>query len=483
MLRQNAAQAQAPAQAPVESAGPAARSNSEDAGRAVAGPFSSPWLNEALAACFGQPLDGLSATFGDGAVAAVGANATTTGADMAFGPGIAERQDDPAALETIAHEVAHALAGGGSGAHALDQAGDAGEATAEAAGARFAAWVSGGMKGAPPRLRPAAGGQAEVHREASTQVATLTGTPPLSRGSSGGQVRTLQSLLNAHGADLDVDGDFGNATHRAVVAFQGSHRLAADGVVGPRTAAALSGPTTVGDAPAPASPGAAAPAAGAITGAPPLRWGSTGAAVSAVQTRLNALGGRLGVDGDYGQVTKATVERFQAANHLAVDGVVGPGTAARLNAASPVHIGGDTQRPAPAPAQPGHGEDVPAGMASAHFSIAEFACHDGSRTPPEYYGNIRHLASQLEVLRAELGTSIHVNSGYRSPSYNHSIEGASNSQHLTGSAADITAGGFSASQVADTVERLIRAGRMEEGGLGRYATFVHYDVRGSRARW
>lgn len=482
MLRQNAAQSQAPAQAPVESAGPAARSNSEDSTRAVAGPFSSPWLNEALAACFGQPLDGLSATFGDGGVAAVGANATTTGADMAFGPGISERQDDPAALETIAHEVAHALAGGGSGAHALDQPGDAGEASAASAGARFAAWVSGGMKGAPPRLRPAAGGQAEVHREASTVAATLTGTPSLSRGSSGAQVRTLQSLLNAHGSDLDVDGDFGNATHRAVVAFQSSHRLAADGIVGPRTAAALSGPTTVGNTPAaPASP--AAPAAGAITGTPPLRWGSTGAAVSAVQTRLNALGASVGVDGDYGQLTKAAVERFQAANHLAVDGVVGPGTAARLNAASPVRIGGDAERPGPTPAQPGHDEDVPAGMASAHFSIAEFACHDGSRTPPEYYGNIRHLASQLEVLRDELGTSIHVNSGYRSPTYNRSIDGASNSQHLTGSAADITAGGFSARQVADTIERLISAGRMEEGGLGRYASFVHYDVRGSRARW
>ena len=428
-------------------------------------------------------MDGLSATFGDGEVASVGANATTTGADMAFAPGVAERQDDPAALETIAHEVAHALAGGGSGAHALDQAGDAGEASAEASGARFAAWVSGGMKGTAPRLRPATGGQAEVHREASTRSSTLTGTPPLSRGSSGGQVRTLQSLLNAHGSEVDVDGDFGNATHRAVVAFQASHRLAADGVVGPRTAAALSGPTTVGNTPAgPASPGAATPAEGAITGAPPLRWGSTGAAVSGVQTRLNALGARLGVDGDYGQVTKAAVERFQAVNHLAVDGVVGPGTAARLNAASPVRIGGDAQRPAPVQ-QPGRGDDVPAGMASAHFSIAEFACHDGSRTPPEYYGNIRHIASQLEVLRAELGTSIHINSGYRSPSYNHSVEGATNSQHLTGSAADITAGGFSAGQVADAIERLIRAGRMEEGGVGRYATFVHYDVRGSRARW
>ena len=35
----------------------------------------------------------------------------------------------------------------------------------------------------------------------------------------------------------------------------------------------------------------------------------------------------------------------------------------------------------------------------------------------------------------------------------------------------------------DTIERLIREGKMEDGGMGRYSTFVHYDVRGSRARW
>jgi hypothetical protein len=38
-------------------------------------------------------------------------------------------------------------------------------------------------------------------------------------------------------------------------------------------------------------------------------------------------------------------------------------------------------------------------------------------------------------------------------------------------------------EVADTIELLIAEGKMEQGGLGRYDTFTHFDVRGSKARW
>ena len=45
-------------------------------------------------------------------------------------------------------------------------------------------------------------------------------------------VRSLQYLLNAHGAGLAVDGLFGARTDVAVRAFQRAHGLVVDGVVG-----------------------------------------------------------------------------------------------------------------------------------------------------------------------------------------------------------------------------------------------------------
>lgn len=63
--------------------------------------------------------------------------------------------------------------------------------------------------------------------------------PLLRRGAKGDAVRRLQQRLVASGARLAVDGDFGPGTEKAVRAFQSARGLQADGVVGPRTWAAL----------------------------------------------------------------------------------------------------------------------------------------------------------------------------------------------------------------------------------------------------
>ena len=58
----------------------------------------------------------------------------------------------------------------------------------------------------------------------------------LRKGSRGAQVASLQKALNLiTGSALVVDGDFGNATHSAVVSFQKFFKLAGDGIVGPKT--------------------------------------------------------------------------------------------------------------------------------------------------------------------------------------------------------------------------------------------------------
>lgn len=119
-----------------------------------------------------------------------------------------------------------------------------------------------------------------------------------------------------------------------------------------------------------------------------------------------------------------------------------------------------------------------------NFNIEEFDCTDGSEMPTDVRLNIAELALQLEVIRAHFNAPVKINSGYRSPEYNATIPGSSkNSQHTLGKAADIVIEGVSPDDVADAIEFLISTGMMKEGGVGRYNTFTHYDIRGTRARW
>ena len=61
----------------------------------------------------------------------------------------------------------------------------------------------------------------------------------LYRGMRGNAVYDLQTVLTSLGYGTAADGIFGRNTERAVKAFQSGHRLAADGIVGPATYAAL----------------------------------------------------------------------------------------------------------------------------------------------------------------------------------------------------------------------------------------------------
>lgn len=59
--------------------------------------------------------------------------------------------------------------------------------------------------------------------------------PTLSLGDRGQEVKLLQEKLNANGANLVVDGDFGRATQAAVMAYQAANGLFVDGIVGKNT--------------------------------------------------------------------------------------------------------------------------------------------------------------------------------------------------------------------------------------------------------
>lgn len=63
-------------------------------------------------------------------------------------------------------------------------------------------------------------------------------------GARGLAVRNLQAALKLAGFAVEVDGDFGEQTERAVAAFQRRAGLVDDGVAGPKTLAALTGRDT-----------------------------------------------------------------------------------------------------------------------------------------------------------------------------------------------------------------------------------------------
>lgn len=128
-----------------------------------------------------------------------------------------------------------------------------------------------------------------------------------------------------------------------------------------------------------------------------------------------------------------------------------------------------------------------------NFNSEEFACKDGTAVPEKFLPNVQKLAKNLQIIRDRVNEKygkavgkeigIVVNSGYRTATYNKKVGGAPSSQHLTASAGDSKAVGITIKQYYDTIIELIKEGKIHNGGVGLYNTFVHYDVRQSPARW
>ena len=118
-----------------------------------------------------------------------------------------------------------------------------------------------------------------------------------------------------------------------------------------------------------------------------------------------------------------------------------------------------------------------------NFKLKEFECNCGCDMPLEVYENIIKLASQLQFLRDYTGRPITINSAYRCPQHNAKVGGSKTSQHLLGKAADITIQSLKPAEVYALIEELIDMGHLLQGGLGLYDTFVHYDIRKTKARW
>ena len=117
-----------------------------------------------------------------------------------------------------------------------------------------------------------------------------------------------------------------------------------------------------------------------------------------------------------------------------------------------------------------------------NFRRSEFDCKDGTKVPIEFKNNLIKLATNIQVIRDELGAPISINSGYRTESHNKKEDGAKNSQHLYAKAGDLKQSKLTPLQFYRFIENLIKLGLIYNGGLFLYDTFVHYDIGGAGRR-
>jgi N-acetylmuramoyl-L-alanine amidase len=111
-------------------------------------------------------------------------------------------------------------------------------------------------------------------------------------------------------------------------------------------------------------------------------------------------------------------------------------------------------------------------------------CAGTNRLPPEtLWRNIGATAQMLDEIRERLGAPCRVLSAYRAPAYNDCIGGESASLHMRFNAIDFRcASGVSSDWHA--VARAVRSSNAKfKGGIGKYASFIHIDTRGTNANW
>ena len=121
--------------------------------------------------------------------------------------------------------------------------------------------------------------------------------------------------------------------------------------------------------------------------------------------------------------------------------------------------------------------ELPDGYLSPNFQRSEFTCNHCGELP---HDPPQKLLDLLEDIRAEFDKPVVITSGWRCKTHNANVGGAKNSKHLEAIAADIQVSGVD----PVSVHAYCSARMSGWGGLGKYATFTHVDVReGSPARW
>ena len=195
-----------------------------------------------------------------------------------------------------------------------------------------------------------------------------------------------------------------------------------------------------------------------------LSQGASGEDVRQLQIRVAGwpgLGGHIALDGQFGPATRAAVQRFQSAYGLSADGVAGSQTYSKIYAlqdadCTPIHFAYS---------------ELDDGCGGSGFD-------GGPLSPAATQANVLHTMWQLEALRHALGdVPLNITSGFRSIACNNAVGGASNSQHLYGTAADMV-GSPSLCRIAQEARNHGFGGIFGPGYPG-HSDHTHVDIRSS----
>jgi len=114
---------------------------------------------------------------------------------------------------------------------------------------------------------------------------------------------------------------------------------------------------------------------------------------------------------------------------------------------------------------------------SENFNLQEFEC---THADHRHVKVDDELVEKLQKLRNKLGQAMMITSAYRCFERNKQVGGAENSQHMKGTAVDISLNNLN----YDIGEIAEKAKEIGFTGVGLYNTFIHLDVReNGPARW
>lgn len=111
---------------------------------------------------------------------------------------------------------------------------------------------------------------------------------------------------------------------------------------------------------------------------------------------------------------------------------------------------------------------------SENFNSNEFDCKCNGLCEETILSE--ELVSNLQLIRSTYGRPIKISSGYRCPAHNKNVGGVENSTHTQGIACDL--------QTKDlTALSLVIKQLFPKCSIGRYNTFIHFDIRQDSRYW